>query len=127
MKYWYKISKDNNIIFLNCKGKIKVHEFSKPLNDIISDPLFEKGMNTIADITKAEVVMGYEELIQFREYVKTIQDIRGPCKWAVITKKSTSYRMIKKYSTISKNLTIKTKVFSKYKDAIEWILSGSLN
>jgi hypothetical protein len=123
MKFSYIIDKEKNLIYLKCKGKMSVGELVEPTNNIISDPLFKKGMNTIADLTEARIDTGYNEVKLFREYVKTIQDIRGPCKWAVITQKDLVYGIVRMFMAISEELIIKTQVFKNFEEAIKWVSS----
>ena len=127
MKYWYVIDKDNNLIYLKCKGKIKAEDFERPTTDILSNVLFEKGMNTVADLTEAKVVYDGKDITQFREYLKGIQDIRGPCKWAIIAAKDKLYRFVGLLILISAGLNIWIERFRDYKDAVKWVMGGFFN
>jgi hypothetical protein len=127
MKYWYEIDKDNNLIYLKCKGKIKVEDMEEPVSDILSNVLFEKGMNTVADLTDAKAIYDKADITLFREYLESIQDIRGPCKWAVITPKDKLYEFVKLLGLISEDLKIDIAPFKNYKDAAKWIMAGLFN
>jgi len=126
MKYWYVIDKDNNLIYLKCKGKIKCGDLENPTNDILSNVLFEKGMNTVADLTEAKAVFDREDITLFREFLESIQNIRGSCKWAVIAPKVKTYEFVELLSSISDELNIDIEPFRDYKNAVKWIMAGSL-
>jgi hypothetical protein len=126
MKYWYVIDKDNNLIYLKCRGKIKAEDFEKPTTDILSNVLFEKGMNTIVDLTEAKVFCEGKDITLFREFMESIQDIRGSCKWAIIAPKVKTYEFVELLSLISDELNIDIEPFRDYKNAVKWIMAGSL-
>jgi hypothetical protein len=126
MKYWYVIDKDNNLIYLRCKGKIKAKDLDKPTTDIRSNVLYEKGMNIIADLTEAKAVLDSKNITLFREYLERIQDIRVPRKCAVIAPKNKTYEFVEMLSSISDELNIDIEPFRDYKNAVKWIMVGSL-
>jgi hypothetical protein len=127
MKYWYVIDKDNNLIFLKCRGKIKAEDFEKPTTDILSNVLFEKGMNTIVDLREAKSFFDGKDITQFRGFLESIQDVRGQCKWAVIAIKDKLHEFIELLSLISADLKIDIAPFRNYKDAVKWIMYGFFN
>lgn len=121
MKFAYCIDPTQNLIHLRCIGRITLAELMAHVNSVNTDPQFRKGMNTLADFSQAFLDWRFEEAQQFCDYVTTIQEARGKCKWAVVAPTDVNFGVIRMFATLSDELSIETSVFRTLEEVLDWL------
>ena len=123
----YKIDNKNGTVYVEANGVLTVDELIETEKKIISDPAIEKGFNTFADFSNAKVSskVNYEDLQLSKEFVESIQDKRGKCKWAIYAPGNYEYAFSTMYAVISKDLIIDTNVFKDKSEALDWLNTTS--
>ena len=119
----YSIDTTHGLIHKRHVGDISVTEEMQMIDQVISDPMYRKGMNTICDFTDATVDWSLEDLDRFRAYVTRIKKITGKCKWAIVFpsgKDTSTARMFVALHGAFED-TIEVKLFSDSKEAVVWI------
>jgi hypothetical protein len=123
MKGHYAIDVDRRMIYKTHLGTISVDDEIELMNAVISDPKYQKGMNSICDFSKASVNWSFEDLDRFRAHVSQIAHLVGKCKWAVVfppgSDTSTAKAFITLHSAFNKDITVR--LFDSGDSAIEWI------
>jgi hypothetical protein len=123
MPVTYRIDKMAGTIYVEAIGEITVEDLIENEKKIVSDTDLSKGFNTYADFSKASPALSVniDKIKMSREFVKSIQDLRGKCKWAIFAPKKYSYLYSFMYTILSKDLIIETKVFRDDDKAREWM------
>ena len=123
MQSSYQID-DENIIHATFPGEFTANEIITHSNTVHSDPKFHKGMNTIADITNAIFDWNYWDVESLRNYVKSIEEIRGECKWAVVVcKRGITYAVARVFIVIYEAFSpnIEVRLFNNKEDGLKWL------
>ena len=123
MKISYNIDKDSKTIFVKAVGEITVNDLIEIEKKIINNPHFESGLNTLADFTRAKPAdnVNYQSITISRDFVSSIQHIRGQCKWAFIAPNDPAYGVSTMFSTLSTGLRIEFEVFRTKREAKKWL------
>jgi hypothetical protein len=123
MPITYRIDKKAGTIYVEATGEITVEDLIENEKKIVSDTDLSKGFNTYADFSKARPALSVniDKIKMSKEFVKSIQDLRGKCKWAIFAPNKYSYLYSFMYAILSRNLIIETKVFRDDVKAKEWL------
>jgi hypothetical protein len=123
MKLTYKINKKSKTIFVKATGEISVNDLIELEKKIISDPKFERGFNTLVDFTNAKPAddVNFETISMGRDFVVSIQEVKGKCKWAFIAPDATAYGAIRMFVVLSGGLSIESEAFKTEVDAKKWL------
>ena len=81
----YRIDKGNRVVYVEAFGELSVEDLIENEKLIIDDPYLEKGYDTYADFSKAKPshTVNLDKVKHSKDFVKSIQDHRGECKWAI--------------------------------------------
>jgi len=109
------VASDRN--FLNTPNLIAQEEI------LIQDSDFAKGFNTYADFSEAKPshTVNFDKVKMSKDFVASIQDMRGRCKWAIYAPYDYPYAFSKMFEILSRDLIIETKVFREEDKAKEWL------
>jgi len=123
MKISYNVDKDLKAIFVKAEGTISVNDLIEIEKEIINNQHFESGLNSLVDFTRAKPAdnVNFHSIMKSREFVASIQHIRGPCKWAFIAPNDPAYGLCKMFSAMSDGLSIESKVFRTTDEAKKWL------
>jgi hypothetical protein len=123
MKLTYNIDKKSKTVFVKAKGEISVNDLIENEKNIINDPNFERGFNTLVDFTKAKPAedVHFKTITMGRDFVESIQEVRGKCKWAFIAPNATAYGAIRMFIALSDSLSIESVVFRTEDEAKKWL------
>ncbi len=119
----YHIDEANGLIVVKMIGPITVADQIAFVDKVVADPKYQKGMNSISDLTEAVFDWGLAEIDQFRSYVYSISENIGPCKWALISRGGITLISAKLFIVLH-NIRferVKIKLFSGKFDAIKWL------
>jgi hypothetical protein len=104
-------------------GEISVEDLIEQEMKIIHDLDFEKGFNTYADFSKAmpSSAVNFDEIINSVDFVRSIQEVRGICKWAIFAPYDRTYTVSNMFAVLSEGLNIETKIFKDEIEAKNWL------
>ena len=117
----YEIDEQRNLVRLSFVGRIVMEDVVSHMHRLLSDGRFRKGLNTLFDLTGAELDVQSSEVWELSRFVESIQDVRGACRWAVIASDDTHFGMARMFQMIAGEMMIKTEVFRNESDAMEWL------
>jgi len=119
----YRIDKKIKTVFVKFTGETSIEDLIEQEKMIIKDSDFEKGFNTYADFSEATPshTVNFDKVKMSKDFVESIQDVRGRCKWAIYAPYVYAYAFAKMFAILARNLTIETKVFREEEKAKEWL------
>jgi len=119
----YRIDPERRIIFSQYSGPIDAEAILANLRAANNDPLFEKGMDSLADFSDAQFTsMSVETIFAFFAAVqREIEEERGRCRWAVVVPDAANLGVVKLYQLMSDELQITMETFSDAEAAMEWL------
>jgi hypothetical protein len=123
MPITYRIDKKAGTIYVEAIGEITVEDLIENEKKIVRDTDLSKGFNTYADFSNASpaLTVNIDKIKMSKEFVESIQNLRGKCKWAIFAPEKYSYIYSLMYETLSRDLIIETKVFRDDEKAKEWL------
>jgi hypothetical protein len=123
VKITYEINIESKIIFVKAKGIITVNDLIENEKKIMNDPHFESNLNTLVDFTHAKPAdnVNFQSIDISRQFVESIQQIRGKCKWAFIAPNDAAYGVSRMFSMLSNGLSIESEVFRSEEEAKKWL------
>ena len=117
----YEIDEQRNLVRLSFVGRIVMEDFVAYMHRLLSDERFRKGLNTLFDMTGVELDIQSNEVWELSRFVESIQDRRGPCRWAVVASDDTHFGLARMFQMIGSGTLIRTEVFRNESDAMEWL------
>ena len=123
MQITYRIDAKQKTIFVKAKGEIAVEDLIAFEKKLLNDPLFEAGLNSFVDFSKARPThdFDFDKIKKSLDFVESVQEKRGKCKWAVFAPYDYLYTFWLIFEGLSDNLIIEVKVFSNKEDAQKWL------
>ena len=123
MTFKNRFDKDNGIVFVRVLGEITIEDLMQNEMKILQHPDYRASFNMFLDMSLAKphpsVDLG--KVIISKEFVASLQEDIGNCKWAVYAPDDTPYAFSQMFEVISSGLTVETKVFRESKDAMRWL------
>jgi len=119
----YRIDRKIKTVFVKFTGETSIEDLIEQEKMIIKDSDFEIGFNTYADFSEAKPshTVNFDKVKMSKDFVKSIQGVRGRCKWAIYAPYTYAYAFSKMFAILARNLTIETKVFREEEKAKEWL------
>lgn len=119
----YRIDRKMKTVFVKFTGETSIEDLIVQEKMIIKDSDFEKGFNTYADFSEAKPshTVNFDKVKMSKDFVESIQDMRGRFKWAIYAPYDYPYAFSKMFAILSRDLTIETKVFREEEKAKEWL------
>ena len=65
--------------------------------------------------------VNFNSITTGRDFVESIQEVRGKCKWAFIAPNDPAYGVSRMFSTLSDGLSIESEVFRTKDEAKKWL------
>lgn len=128
MVFQNRLDQAGRTVFVCATGEITVEELMENEKAILDHPGFGEGFNMLLDLSRARphysVDLGKVELS--RDFVHSIQEKSGTCKWAVYAPDDYTYAFASMFEVISDGLSITTKVFRDKKEAMKWLELGEV-
>ena len=123
MRVTYKIDKEKGTIFTNIKGEVSIEDLIAFEKRLLDDPLFEPGFNSFVDFSKAQLThnVDIEKIKMSLDFVESVQDKRGNCKWAIYAPHDYLYTFWLIFEGLSDKLDIEAKVFKDQEEARKWL------
>jgi len=119
----YRIDRKMKTVFVKATGEISIEDLIDQEKMIIKDSNFEIGFNNYVDFSEAKPshTVNFDKVKMSKDFVESIQDIRGRCKWAIYAPYTYAYAFSKMFAILARNLTIETKVFREEEKAKKWL------
>ena len=117
----YSIDDKNKILYTYCRGYLTVEDLLSHSDTIVSDPKFNKGMNSISDVSEAEFEYGFTPQLKFIDHLKLRAPIRGDFKWAIIFKRENRSEFLKLFQILASNVMFSIKLFDNIYEAELWV------
>jgi len=117
------VDKVNHTVFVDAIGEILIEDLIANKLKILGHPDFGRNYNMLLDLFKAKPhhSVDLDKVNMSKEFVESIQDKSGNCKWAVYAPDDSSYAFANMFEVLSKGLSIETKVFRDMKETREWL------
>jgi len=127
MEIQYTVEPENNLIRLKVRGEVTTDEFIRNARTLYNDPRFEKGMNTLVDVTGAEFTPSFREVMMTKDFVKAVEGARGFCKWAIYDAGLSDARdYYNLYKMIANDVNIEARAFEDTAEAEKWVMESNL-
>lgn len=123
MSITYDIDTERKLVTLTYVGPVTVAEKMALHNQILIDPRFQKGMNTLCDITQGVFNWDMKDIDKLRHFVLDIQDKTGRSKWALVyddKHKDFTARIFKVLHDAYES-AIEIQMFYNESDALKWL------
>jgi hypothetical protein len=123
IKFKYHINRKLNTIFSSAEGIINIDDLIKQAKTIQANPEYKKGMNSLVDLSLAKPSrdIDFEKVNRYKEFIESVQHIRGTCKWAVVAPEDLVFGLSRMFEMLSGSLSIQTKVFRTEPEARKWL------
>lgn len=117
------INPELNTVFTVYKGKIGIEDLIEQTKTIQANPKFKRNMNSLVDLTlaKPDIDIDFEKVNQYKEFIASVQKLRGTCKWAIVAPDDLVFGLSRMFEVLSSGLTIQTKVFRNEREARQWL------
>ena len=123
MKHEYRIDADHDLISKRYAGSLSVDEEIAFINEIISDPHYQKGLNVCCDLSQATVVWSLEDLDRFRAFVGRLKRLTGKHKWAILVSRGEDTTTARMFAALHGAMedTIEVRLFYERDEALDWL------
>ncbi len=121
MTHTFEIDIERGILRESFVGVVDFNALKEANAAIIADPIFQKGLNFLTDLRRAEINMGYEEMLI---HTSNLPDF-GIKKQAFIVGSDLEFGMSRMFETLSedKDLYHESCVFNNLEEGLEWLSS----
>lgn len=120
-RFSYEIDKDNNLIKISCKGLFRVEDICKGAEQLYADPSFDKGMNSLVDLTEAWIDPDFEKIKVLVEFIESKERMRGECRIAVLVSSDLMYGIIRMFGALAEKTSSSIRPFRELDKADKWI------
>ena len=120
----YTIDPQQNIIYTTGEGRISLGDLRVHMKTVSEDPLFQPGMNTVADLRHLQIQMTIQDTPDLIRLFIEQAKIRKRGRWAVVIRRHPEVHLIRFLITFMEHLPFKMSVFANTGEALVW-LQGS--
>ncbi len=125
MPLTYTIDPQHKIIHTIGRGNITLGDLAVHMKAVTEDPLFQPGMNTIADVRTAKILMSIPDTPDLIRLFIQQAKIRKRGRWAVVMTRYPEVHLIRFFISFMEHLPFNMSVFDSDTDAIRWIRKRS--
>lgn len=125
MPFTYSIAPESQIIHTIGEGRIALVDLVEHMQTVADDPLFRPGMNTVADLRNARILMSFQEAPDLIRLFIRQAKIRKRGRWAVGINRHPEVHMIRFFITFLEHLPFQMGVFDNCEDAVRWLADSS--
>ena len=121
MTHTFEIDIEHGTLRETFVGVVDFNALEDANTAIIADPSFQKGLNFLTDLRRAEITMDYEEM---KRHVLNLPDL-GIKKQAFIVGSDLGLGMARMFETLSEfeHLYHESRVFNNLEKGLEWLSS----
>jgi len=123
MPFHNRVDKVNRIVFVDAIGEILIEDLIANELKILGRPDYNKNFSMLLDLSMAKPhhSVNLDKVKMSKEFVESIQERSGNCKWAVYAPDDSAYAFANMFEVLSKDISIATKVFRDSNEAKEWL------
>ena len=121
MPFTYTIAPELNLIRTSGQGDVTLTGLMLHMEKVIDDSLYRPGMNTIADMRQARILMTMQDTSDLIRLFLQQAKIRKRGRWAVVISRRPEVHMIRFFITFLEHLPFKMSVFDTPEEAAEWL------
>lgn len=105
------------------RGAVDLAALVATSRSISAHPRFSRGMHTLADFSNAALLLDYADMDRFRDYLHSIEALRGDCRWAAIATRSPSRASVSLFAAMAEafELRIRVRHFYSEDEARGWL------
>ena len=119
---WKLNFRDDGILEIISRGRYSIEDLKIKIEQLISDPRWKPGMNTIADFREMDVNITLKDIYSTRKVHALYDNKLGEGKVAMILKTDLAFGIGRSYESISEGLVkARIKIFRNYEEGLEWI------
>lgn len=127
MGFTYTIETRDNFVFATAEGTIAFADLQEHMQTVISDPMFQPGMNAVADMRNAQIAMTIEDIPDLIRLFIQQAKTRKRGKWAVVMTRYPERHLLHFFITFMNHLPFKMKAFGDTGDALNWLRDSDQN
>ena len=122
MTHRYRIEPSVHLLIDKFEGKMAWHDVWEGIQRSTKDPLFQPGMNVVADLTAADMELGYEEMGRLTSAILEVPTMKYG-RIAAVAKGSYQFGLARMFGTLADNLDIfaEYRVFSDFSEVQTWL------
>ena len=104
-------------------GDVDLDALMATSRQISAHASFRRGMDTLADFTRAALRLSYDDMDRFRDYVWSLEALRGPCRWAAVAPNAPSRESVALFAAMAEafELRIQVRHFYAADAALHWL------
>ena len=103
----YLVDEPRGLVRVRVTGDVSLEDLMDFNRRIIDDPRFVRGMGSLVDLTGASLEIGSETVWRFRDFLQSIQEHLGPCRWAVVAPGDLHFGFVRMFQLISEDLEVR--------------------
>ena len=123
MPFENRFDKKWGTVFVSVRGEITVEDLMRNEAEVLNHPDYRRNYNMLLDLADAtahhSVDLGKVEMS--KDFVASIQDAAGRCRWAVHAPDDYTYAFASMFAIISGDLSVETRVFRDRSEALAWL------
>lgn len=120
-KFTYEFFTKEGYIRVTGVGSLRLEDVQEHMRIIHDHPLFRSGLDSLIDLTDATMEGDYEMARQLHSFVRSIQDVRGDCRWAFVVPWDLNFGLARMFATLADDLRIQMKAFRNIQEAEKWL------
>jgi len=118
----YCILPDANLLILKVIGHFTTMDFSRWLEEALSNPLYRPRMNEILDFSLARFVGGFDNVLQYKDsLVDSDFETRGPFRIAVVAPHDSMFGSANMFVAMAGCFKVKVSVFRSIIPVLPWL------
>ena len=122
----YRIDRDAGMLFVVGEGAITQSERIATIQQLLRDPAFRPGLNTLCDFSTASSTPTMAELREIVSFVDRHAATIGKKKLAVIASQAVTFGVARQFQTLAESGPLDVGVFKDRRAALGWLrLEGS--
>jgi hypothetical protein len=126
VKFTYTIYPDRNLVDVVGRGAITVGDIVAHIGNVLADPQFTQGMDALIDLVDANIDGGLHEAEQLAAFIRSVQNKRGRCKWAIVAPGYYNFGITKLFAVLCDPLHVSSMPFVSRAEALAWLGSDTV-
>jgi hypothetical protein len=117
----YSIDAEKGLVRVRIKGRVTATDVIELTNRLYADPKFKTGMNSIVDLTEAEIAVEFSDSITLSRHLESVQEKRGPCRCAAVVPHPVGFAAANTVGLLAEDTAIDIQPFQNEAAATEWL------
>jgi methyl coenzyme M reductase alpha subunit len=119
----YEIHQARNLIRVVYSGNIGVEQEIDFIEEILADPRFRPGMDSISDLTRGVFDWDVKDIEHFQSYVNSLGERFGASRWALVSNHGITHANATMFAILQEIYgdSISVRLFTNEHDAVDWL------